>query len=64
MPSDECRNDKRFTVPSIKFGFGSDVDGGWDSVTDESREHQAWDIPPDMFRDWGADISGDGNARM
>ena len=59
------RNDKRFTTPaSIKFGYGSDVEGGWDSVTDESREHQAWDIPSDMFRDWGPDISGEEIARM
>ena len=57
-------NDKRFTIPSIKFGFGSDVEGGWDSVTDESRQHQAWEIPQDMFRDWAEDVRGDEKARM
>lgn len=57
-------NDSRFTVPAIKFGFGSDVEGGWDSVKDKDREHPAWDIPEDMFRDWGADIQGSGVARL
>ena len=53
-------NDKRFTVPSIKFGYGEE--GGWDSVDEVARRHQAWDIPEDLFRDWGPELRGSGSG--
>ena len=44
--------------------FGEKIEGGWDSVDDTTRRHQAWDVPADMFRDWGADLRGSGDARL
>jgi hypothetical protein len=54
--------DRRFTGEPIKFGFGDAVEGGWDSVDDETRTHQRWEIPEDMFRDWGPEVSSGGSG--
>eukprot|EP01051_Picozoa_sp_SAG22_P006942 SAG22_NODE_472_length_10094_cov_6.762581_3_plen_279_part_00 len=57
--------DKRFTGPAVKFGFGADVEAGWDSVDEDMRKHPRWDIPEDLWRDWGAAVrSSGGGARL
>eukprot|EP01052_Picozoa_sp_SAG31_P028746 SAG31_NODE_2800_length_5077_cov_2.098433_1_plen_265_part_00 len=55
-------NDKRFTVPPINFGYGDGIENGWGAVTEETRKHKAWEIPEDMFRDWGPELNGSGHA--
>jgi ectoine hydroxylase-related dioxygenase (phytanoyl-CoA dioxygenase family) len=63
--------DRRFTGPPIKFGHGGAAAAppaaapaaaaaayDWDSVDDAERSQRRWDVPDDLFRDWGPALSG------
>ena len=39
---------------------GPQVERGWDSVDEEMRKHRCWEVPEDMFRDWGPALGGGG----
>ena len=36
----------------------------WDGVDAEMRRHRRYDVPVDLFRDWGPAVSGSGAARL
>lgn len=45
-------------------GGAVEAGGGWDDVDDEMRRHPRYDAPSDLFKYWGAAVSGAGAARM